>query len=112
VLWCRGDDPWRPADQQTRKLEPPRSVFEDLQQVLRLAAQCPSGPAGDDIRRAACELIEAESGAAQNTGRRRMLKAIAGVDWRRARGQSRDDDPNELTVRRLTDALRRELRPG
>lgn len=88
------------------------SLLDGFQQVLRLATQCPAGPAGDDIRRAACELIEASSAAGRHTGRRRILKAIARVEGRRSRGRSRDDDPSEVTVQRLADALRRELRPG
>ena len=83
--------------------------FEGLQDVLRLAIECPAGPVGDDIRRAACELVEANTPAARHGGRRRMLKAIAGVDWRRARGRSRTDDPSHSTTSELAAALRREL---
>lgn len=85
------------------------SPFEGLQHVLRVATQCPSGPAGDDIRRAACELIEADSDAARHSSRRRMLKAIATVEWRRSRGRSRADDPCQLTTGRLTQAVRLDL---
>ena len=84
----------------------PPSLFDSLQQVLRVAAQCPSGPVGDDIRRAACELVEADSPATRQTRRRRMLKAIARVEWRRAWGRGRRDDPTAATLTRLTDALR------
>ena len=105
VLWCRAYDPWRrgsrgegtiPADHwgRARPPQPLMSMFEGLQQVLRLAASCPAGPVGDDIRRAACELVEADSRAAQHAGRRRMLKAIARVEWRYACGRSRLDDPS------------------
>lgn len=86
------------------------SLFELFQHVLRLATQCPPGAAGDQIRRAACELIEAEPGAAQDTGRRRMLKAVTVVESRRARGRSRADDPSPAIVRDLIDALDGELR--
>jgi len=120
VLWCRAHDPWRrdvrpdrtiPADHWGRAgpPQPPISLFEVLQQVLRLAAQCPAGPVGDDIRRAACELVEASSRAAQHAGRRRMLKAIARVEWRRACGRSRADDPSRQTAMQLAVAVRRDL---
>lgn len=121
VLWCRAHDPWRresqadgtmPADHWGRAgpPQPPTSLFEGLQQVLRLAAQCPPGPVGDDIRRAACELVEANSRAARHAGRRRMLKTIARLEWRHACGRSREDDPSHSTARELAAALRRELR--
>lgn len=84
----------------------PPSLFDSLQQVLRAAAQCPSGRVGDDIRRAACELIEADSSATRHMTRRRMLKAIARVEWRHSRGRSRLDDPSAATLTRLMDALR------
>ncbi|MBI4887931.1 MAG: hypothetical protein HY824_12625 [Acidobacteria bacterium] len=123
VLWCRTDDPWRAAERRqhdppadhgvaSRPLPPPMSLFDALQHVLRLAGQCPPGPSGDDIRRAACELVEANSAGARHTGSRRMLKAIAQVEWRRSRGRSRPDDPSFSTVTRLADAVRRDLRLG
>lgn len=123
VLWCRAHDPWRawgegrresPADHWggTRPPQPPTTLFEGLQDMLRLAGECPSGPTGDDIRRATCELIEANSAAAQNMGRRRILKAIARIEWRRSRGRSRGDDPSPMMLTRLTEAIRREVRPG
>jgi len=94
--------PWKVA---LRPAAPAVPLFEQLQQVLRLATHWPAGPEGDDIRRAACELIEAESDAARHTGKRRMLKAIAGAEWRRARGRTRLDDPPSSTLKRLADAL-------
>lgn len=93
------------ASWKTAPPDPP-SLFDNLQQVLRVAAQCPSGPVGDDIRRAACELVEADSSATRHMRRRRMLKAIARVEWRRAWGRGRRDDPSAATLTRLTDALR------
>lgn len=113
VLWCRAHDPWRapsraeiPADHGGQTRRGPASVFEGFQQVLRLATQCPPGPAGDDIRRAACELIEADSEVARKTRRHRILTAIAHVEWRRSNGRSRQDDPAPSTLRRLADVLR------
>jgi hypothetical protein len=85
---------------------PVLSLFDRLQHVLRLAGQCPPGGEGDDIRRGACELIEASSTAAGHVGRRRMLKAIARVDRRHSRGEGRRDDPSPATLQGLTDALR------
>jgi hypothetical protein len=105
---CRHAMAWK-----TLQFDPPRaspSMFESLQRVLRLATQCPAGPIGDDLRRAACELVEARSGAAQHAGRQRMLKAIAGVEWRRARGRSRQDDPSQATASQLAAALRTDSR--
>ncbi|OFW16855.1 MAG: hypothetical protein A3F70_03175 [Acidobacteria bacterium RIFCSPLOWO2_12_FULL_67_14] len=90
--------------------QPPSSLFESLQQVLRVAGECPAGPVGDDIRRAACELVEASSYAARHAGRRRMLKAIARIEWRHASGRSREDDPSHSTARDLAAALQCELR--
>ena len=87
---------------------PASPPFERLQQLLRAAAQWPAGRTGDVIRRAACEFIEAESPAARNSSRRRILKTIAGVEWRRGRRRSRADDPSETSVQRLTEALRSE----
>jgi hypothetical protein len=80
-------------------------LFDHLQHVLRLAAQCPRGPAGDDIRRGACEIVEADSRDARRAGRRRMRHAIAAVEWRRWLGISRADDPEPVLVGRLSHAL-------
>jgi hypothetical protein len=41
-----------------------------------------------------------------------MLKSLARLEWRQSRGRSRTDDPSPLILKQLTDALRRELRPG
>jgi hypothetical protein len=116
VLWCRAHDPWqadagddrhRPGDfaDGTPAVGTPAPLFDGLQHVLRLATQCPSGRAGDDIRRAACELIEAHSEAGRHTGRRRILTAIASAEWRRSRGRSREDDPLPATLSGLAKAL-------
>ena len=119
VLWSRNGDACHPTvaehDQaglgrtESQRPHGGTSLFEGLQQVLRLAEQCPPGRTGDDIRRAACELIEANSAETRVSSRRRLVNAIAGIEWRRARGRTRPDDPSELTVRRLTDVLGREL---
>ena len=85
------------------------SLFDLFQHVLRLAAQCPPGAAGDQIRRAACELIEADAGAAQDHGRRRMLTVVTGIESRHSRGVSRADDPPPAIVSGLIDALQRDL---
>jgi hypothetical protein len=115
VLWCRAHDPWRvqaaagdegaahPAAPARRD---PSTLLDGLQRVLQLATQCAPGPAGDNIRRAACELIEADSDAARATRRHRILTAIASVEWRLSNGRSREDDPAPATLRRLAAAVR------
>lgn len=109
VLWCRAHDPWRAA---RLEMVPDHSLFESLQHLLQLAEACPSGPSGDEIRRAACELIEAESAQRRLVHKRRMLKVLARLEWRQSRGRHRIDDPTPLMLKQLTDALRLELRPG
>ena len=84
----------------------PLSPLDRLQHLLRLAGQCPSGPAGDDIRRAACELIETDSDAVRHSSRHRILTAVAGAESRRTQGRSREDDPAASTLKALNDALR------
>ena len=113
VLWCRAHDPWRarffkacisPSDASAHT-RPHAPAFEGFQHVLRLATQCPPGRAGDDIRRAACELIEADSETARETRRHQIGNAIAHVEWRRTNGRIREDDPAPSTMRELADAL-------
>lgn len=88
--------------------EPPGALFDRLQDVLRLAEACPAGPSGDVIRRAACELVEAESFIASAACRHRMLRCVADVQ---GRPQPRPGDPSPLLLRQLAHALRRELWP-
>ena len=88
---------------------PSATLFDRLQEVLRLAEACPSGPSGDALRRAACELVEAESSSARMACRRRMLRCVNGAQ---ERSRSRVDDPNALLLRQLADALRRERWAG
>ena len=97
-----------------RKASPPHSsattsLFDHLQHVLRLATECPRGPAGDDIRRGVCEVVEAESIRARRAGRRRMRNAIAAVEWRLWFGRSRADDPGPVLLGRLSHALQGEI---
>ena len=101
----------RPSADASPSSYPRVPPFEHLQQVLREAAHWPAGRAGDAIRRAACEFIEAASPAARHSSRRRMLKTIASVEWRRGRRRSRADDPSELSVKRLIEALGVEAQP-
>ena len=83
------------------------ALFEGLQDVLRVAVDCPPGESGDDIRRTACEFVEADSGRDRSSKRRRLLDAIARVEARRLRGRSHRDDPSAALLRRLSDALHR-----
>ena len=113
VLWCRAHDPWGAARVEappdhwggTRLNRSHRTLFENLEQVLRLAEECPSGPVGDAIRRAACELIEADS-RHQWVCQRRMLKSVAYLQWRQLLGLSRTDDPTPQMLKQLADVLR------
>lgn len=115
LLWCRAQDPWRegashnlPENHWRQAPEPQVAVFERLQHLLRLSAQCPAGPAGDEIRRGTCEFIEADSGQVRQTARRRVFKAIARAESRYARRRNRADDPEPDTLRQLA-AIRRWL---
>jgi hypothetical protein len=120
VLWCRAHDPWRAAGTGlapdhwggTRARHPRWTLFESLQHILQLAEACPPGVAGDAIRRAACELVEADIGRQQSACRRRMLRSLARLQSRQSRGRCRTSDPSPVMLVRLADALRRELRPG
>ena len=117
VLWCRAHDPWRAANVEvapdhwggTHARQPRPTVFESLQHILRLAEACPPGRPGDEIRRATCELIEADSRRERAACRRRILKSLARVAWRQSRGRSRSDDPSPLMLNELADALRRDV---
>jgi hypothetical protein len=117
VLWCRAHDPWRAACPElipdhwgaTRSRRPMRTLFESFQRVLQLADECPRGPAGDAVRRAACELVEADSLRQRRVHRRRMLRAVARLERWRAHQPCRNDDPSLVTLKRVTDALRDEL---
>lgn len=112
VLWCRAHDPWRasmepaPDHWGTRAKKSSGTLFDTLQQVLRLAEACPSGPSGDAIRRAACELVEADSSSTRSACRRRMLRSVLRLQ---GRSRPRMDDPSPILLTQLADALRREL---
>ena len=116
VLWCRAHDPWRAASVEappdhwggTRTNHSHWTLFENLQHVLRLAAECPAGPVGDAIRRAACELIEADSWPQRSLRQRRMLKSVTHLERRRLHGVSTTDYPTPLMLQRLAEALRRQ----
>jgi hypothetical protein len=86
-------------------------LFDNLQQVLRLATECPPGPSGDELRRAACQLTEASSMRQRRVYRQRMLKTIARIQARHARGRHRTDDPSPMLLMQLSVALCRELHP-
>ncbi len=113
VLWCRAHDPWRrqrtegaPCHRGAVARKSPSTLFDSLQQVLRLAEACPAGPSGNAIRRAACELVEADSSTTRTACRRRMLRRVIRLE---GYPLLRRDDPSPLLLRQLADALRREL---
>ena len=100
---------WRRAEDQT---PPSATRFESLQDVLRLATAWPSDPSGDVIRRAACELIEAESDRRRSACCRRMLRTLARLQGRQSGGALATGGMDPAIVKQLSDALRRELRSG
>jgi hypothetical protein len=111
VLWCRSHDPWRgmvhPPDHwgATPSTAPAVSPLDTLDEVLRLADASPPGVPGDELRRAACELIEAESHARRVACVSRMLAITARAERRHRRGRARSSDPSVTTLSALTAAL-------
>lgn len=81
------------------------SLFEGLNQLLKVADRLPRGGSGGDVRRSVCEMIEATSGVERRDTRRRLLRVIDAVKQRRARGRSRDGDAGATEVEQLLDAL-------
>jgi hypothetical protein len=119
VLWCRAHDPWRIATDEaapdhwggTGAHHPSGTLLDRLEHVLRLAEACPCGPSGDTLRRAACELIEADSSTRRTACRRRMLKFVVRLQERSRRG-SHNDDPSPLMLKQLMAVLRRDVWAG
>jgi hypothetical protein len=123
VLWCRAYDPWRARASDTvvdhwggtRPLS--RPLLDVLGHVLQLAEQCPRGPAGYDVRRMACRLIEAVSVRENHLLRRRMLATLnrlkrmrlVTVTERTTVQQLTDIVQNELPEAATTEGRRREL---
>ncbi|HEV3483927.1 MAG TPA: hypothetical protein VG106_00865, partial [Vicinamibacterales bacterium] len=108
---CRAQDVWRPAHASVvpdhwRTRPPTWTVFESLQRVLQLADACPRGPEGDAVRRAACELVEAETATERRVRRRRILRAVTRLERWQARHALAAEEGG---VKRLTDALRDEI---
>src|SRR5689334_17948330 len=120
VLWCRANDPWEingrdaPTDHWGSANVPrrPRSLFDNLQQILRLTDECPAGPLGDEMRRGACDLTEAGSVHERHGHRQRMLKAVARIQWRQAHDGSPDMAWSPVLLRQLADALSCETQRG
>ena len=120
VLWCRAHDPWQASDvdvaanhrSSTDVGQQPWTLFENLQQILRLTDDCPPGRVGDEMRRGACILTEAGSVHRRYRYRRRMLKAVARIQLRQAHGGSADEAWSPVLLRELTDALSCETRPA
>jgi len=111
VLWCRSQDPWRvPADTAVGRETRPDGMFasvatlEQCHDLLRLADACRGGPAGDEIRRVCCELIESDGMMRKACGRR-LRQALLRIERRHSRGCARDDDPGLSEVRAFTGAL-------
>lgn len=117
VLWCRAHDPWRGISPEripdhwgaTPLRYRTSTLFESFQRVLQLADECPRGPAGDAVRRAACELVEADSTGQRRTCRRQMLKAVSRLERWQAYQPHRNDDPSLAALKQVTEALRREI---
>lgn len=113
VLWCRAHDPWRVQVANrvvdhwgTARPRPvPRPLLNVLNQVLRLADQCPRHAAGDRVRRMACQLIEARTTRERHSLRRQILAALTRLERTRVTQEER------TTVQQLIDIMRTEL-PG
>jgi hypothetical protein len=79
-----------------------------LQDLLRLAGDWPDGTCGSEVRRAVCELIEANSDRDRTASHRRLTVCVQRAIRRHRRTQANDDDPGLATLTTWTDALAQE----
>jgi hypothetical protein len=123
VLWRRAHDPWRPiasrrgpllddhwGDTAEDNARHGRSLFEALDRVLGLAERLPSGASSAQIRRSACELIEASSAAERHVRFRRLVNLIDALRPADA-GPRIDPDARAAVIEQLLTALRHEVAP-
>ena len=124
ILWCRTDDPWRPlvphrpasaydhrdgaSGDQARH---GRSLFEALDRVLGLAERLPSEASTAQIRRSACELIEADSTAERHNRFRQLVNAIDALRAGDALRRTGPEDARSAVIVQLLAALRQEVAP-
>lgn len=117
VLWCRAHDPWHsggvnlPADHWgSARIRQPWTLFDNLQQILRLTDECPAGLVGDEMRRGACDLTEAASVHQRHRHRQRMLKSVARIQLGQTLGESAVVAWSPVLLRQLAAALSCEMR--
>ena len=121
VLWCRAHDPWSPVtrrrgavpddhwggigDDATRHGQ---LLFEALDRVLGLTGRLPSETSSAEVRRSACELIEANSTAERHARFRRLVNAVHVLQQGRT---AHGDDASSAVIEQLLAALRDEVAP-
>lgn len=121
VLWCRAHDPWSPVTRRRGAVPDDhwggisedaarhgRLLFEALDRVLGLTGRLPSGTSSAEVRRSACELIEANSTAERHARFRRLVNTVHVLQQGRA---AHADDASAAVIEQLLAALRDEVAP-
>lgn len=121
VLWCRAHDPWSSVTRRRGALPDDhwggvsedaarhgQLLFEALDRVLGLAGRLPPGTSSAEVRRSACELIEANSTAERHVRFRRLVNTIHVLQQGRA---APADDTSSAVIEQLLAALRDEVSP-
>ena len=123
VLWCRAQDPWgslawRGARVDDRGIAIGEdtvarrgSLFEALDRVLGLAERLPSGASAAQIRRSACELIEASSTAERHARFRQLVNVIDALRPGKGARHAHAEDAPPAVIEQLLTALRHEVAP-
>jgi len=123
VLWCRAEDPWGSfawrgarvdnhcASTSEDTVGRRGSLFEALDRVLGLAERLPSGTSAAQIRRSACELIEASSTAERHARFRQLVNVIDSLRPEKAARHTHADDAPSAVIEQLLTALRHEVAP-
>jgi hypothetical protein len=84
-------------------------MLDRLQDVLRLAGACPRGESGNAIRRAACEMIEADSAQQRRKLRLQMMKIVAQAHGGGSAAGTHASESGRAALAQLSDALRDEF---
>lgn len=121
VLWCRAHDPWSPVTRRRGAVPDDhwggisedaarhgQLLFEALDRVLGLTGRLPSGTSSAEVRRSACELIEANSTAERHARFRRLVNTIHVLQQGRA---AQADDASSAVIEQLLAALRDDVAP-